>query len=175
MADIVMINKMETACSEGIEEVRSNIYELNPGAVVVEGASPLTVEDPDVIRGKRVLVVEDGPTLTHGEMTYGAGVVAAKKYGAAEIIDPRPWVKGTIAETYEKYPAIGKLLPAMGYGQEQIKDLEETIGAVECDSVIIGTPIDLQKVITIKKPSVRVKYSLQEIGVPTLEELLNDI
>ena len=127
-----------------------------------------------MIRGKRVLVVEDGPTLTHGEMQYGAGVVAAMKYGAAEIIDPRPWVKGTIAETFEKYPEIGELLPAMGYGDQQVKDLEETINAVDCDAVIIGTPIDLNKIIKINKPAVRVQYALQEIGKPTLEDVLNE-
>ena len=142
--------------------------------VIIEGASPLFVDDPDAIRGKRVLVVEDGPTLTHGEMKYGAGVVAAKKYGAAEIVDPRPWVKGTIAETFEKYPGIGPLLPAMGYGDQQVKDLQRTIDAVDCDAVVVGTPIDLSKVVKIGKPSTRVQYKLQEIGSPTLEDVLRD-
>jgi predicted GTPase len=171
-ADVVVINKMATADRENIAQVRKNIREVNPGAVVIEAASPLMVGDPSVIRGKRVLVVEDGPTLTHGEMTYGAGIVAAEKYGAAEIVDPRPWVTGKIAETFEKYPYIGKLLPAMGYGDEQVKDLQKTINAVDCDAVVIGTPIDLGKVVDINKPSVRVEYKLQEIGKPTLEDVL---
>jgi len=174
MADVIVINKIDTADSDNIDQVRRNIQEVNPDAVVIEAASPLTVEDPSVIRGKRVLVVEDGPTLTHGEMKYGAGVVAAKKYGAAEIVDPRPWVEGTIAETFEKYPGIGNLLPAMGYGEQQVKDLQKTIDRVDCDAVIIGTPIDLKKVIKISKPAVRVEYKLQEIGEPTLEDVLND-
>ena len=173
-ADVIVINKMETASSEGIQEVRRNIQMVNPDAVIIEAASPLFVDDPNVIRGKRVLVVEDGPTLTHGEMKYGAGVMAARKYGAAEIVDPRPWVKGTIAETFEKYPEIGHLLPAMGYGEQQVKDLQNTIDAVNCDTVIVGTPIDLQKVVKIKKPAVRVLYKLQEIGEPTLEDVLKD-
>lgn len=173
-ADVIVINKMETADNRDIQKVRESIQKVNPNAAVIEAASPLTVDDPEVIRGKRVLVVEDGPTLTHGEMKYGAGIVAAKKYGAAEIIDPRPWVKGTIAETFKKYPDIGPLLPAMGYGDEQIKDLQKTINAVECDAVIIGTPIDLSKIVNLKKPCVRVEYSLQEIGKPTLEDILNE-
>jgi len=173
-ADVIVINKMETADNDCIEMVRANIREINPTAEVIEAASPLIVDNPDAIRGKRVLVVEDGPTLTHGEMKYGAGVMAAKKYGAAEIIDPRPWVKGSIAETFKKYPGIGPLLPAMGYGTQQIKDLQKTIDAVDCDTIVIGTPIDLSKVVDIKKTTARVQYSLQEIGKPTLEELLND-
>ncbi|MFO7891856.1 MAG: GTP-binding protein, partial [bacterium] len=173
-ADVIVINKMETADSEGIERIRANIRKINPTAKVIEAASPLSVEKPDAIYGKRVLVVEDGPTLTHGEMQYGAGVMAAKKYGAREIIDPRPWVKGSISETYKKYPKIGPLLPAMGYGTQQVKDLQKTIDAVDCDTVIVGTPIDLSKVVKIKKPSVRVQYSLQEIGKPTLEDILNE-
>ncbi len=173
-ADVIVINKMETANPQEIEKIRENIQKTNPFAKVIEAASPLTVEDPDAIRAKRVLVVEDGPTLTHGGMKYGAGVMAAKKYGAAEIIDPRPWVKGSIAQTFKKYPGIGPLLPAMGYGSQQVKDLQKTIEAVDCDTVVIGTPIDLSKVVKIKKPSVRVQYSLQEIGKPTLEEILNE-
>jgi predicted GTPase len=173
-ADVIVINKMETAEPEGIDTVRKSIRQVNPDAVVIEGASPLTVDNTDAIRGKRVLVVEDGPTLTHGEMTYGAGVVAAQKYGAAEIVDPRPWIKGTIAETFEKYPGIGPLLPAMGYGEEQVKDLQKTIDAVACDAVVIGTPIDLSKVVKIQKPYTRVQYQLQEIGEPTLEDVLKD-
>ena len=173
-ADVIVINKIETADAEGIQMVRHNIQQINPEAVVIDAASPLVVEDPDVIRGKRVLVIEDGPTLTHGEMKYGAGVMAAKKYGASEIVDPRPWVVGTIAETFEKYPGIGTLLPAMGYGDQQVKDLQATIDAVDCDAVVVGTPIDLKKVVQIKKPAVRVQYKLQEIGEPTLEDVLKD-
>ncbi|RKY82187.1 GTPase, partial [candidate division KSB1 bacterium] len=173
MADVVVINKMDSADADKILEVRQNVQRINPDAVIIEAASPLTVEDPSVIRGKRVLVVEDGPTLTHGEMKYGAGIVAAQKYGAAEIVDPRPWVEGTIADTFKKYPGIGPLLPAMGYGEQQVKDLQKTIEKVDCDAVIIGTPIDLKKVIDIKKPAVRVQYKLQEIGEPTLEDVLN--
>ena len=173
-ADVIVINKMDTASREGVETVRQNIRNVNPGAIVIEAASPLFVDDPDIIRGKRVLVVEDGPTLTHGGMKYGAGVMAAEKYGASEIVDPRPWVKGTIAETFEKYPGIGPLLPAMGYGDQQVKDLQKTIDAVDCDAVVIGTPIDLKKVFKINKPAVRVQYKLQEIGEPTLEDVLKD-
>ena len=172
MADVVVINKETTADYEDIEYVRENIRYANSKATIIDAASPLFVEDPAVITGKRVLVVEDGPTLTHGEMTYGAGVVAAEKYGASEIVDPRPWIVGTIEETYKKYPDIGTLLPAMGYGEQQVKDLEETVNAVDCDAVVIGTPIDLRKIITIKKPAVRVKYELQEIGYPILEDIL---
>ena len=172
MADVVVINKIDTATFEDIEYVRENIRQVNPDAVIIDAASPLSVEDPELIRGKRALVVEDGPTLTHGEMAFGAGVVAAEKFGAAEIVDPRPWVVGKIAETYEKYQDIGDLLPAMGYGDQQVKDLERTINAVDCDVVVIGTPIDLRKLINIKKPAVRVAYNLQEIGKPSLEDVL---
>ncbi len=172
-ADVVVINKMETADADGIQKVRESIADVNSHAIVIEAASPLSVDDPTVIRGKRVLVVEDGPTLTHGEMQYGAGVMAAKKYGAAEIIDPRPWVTGTIAETFEKYPRIGPLLPAMGYGDQQVKDLQSTINAVDCDAVVIGTPIDLKKIVKMNKPAVRVQYTLQEIGEPTLDDVLS--
>ncbi len=172
MADVVIINKETTADYEDIEYVRANIRSVNPKTQIIDAASPLFVEDPEVIRGKRVLVIEDGPTLTHGEMEYGAGVVAAEKYGATEIVDPRPWIVGTIKETFDKYPEIGTLLPAMGYGEKQVRDLEQTVNAVDCDAVVIGTPIDLRKLIKIDKPSVRVKYELQEIGYPTLTEIL---
>lgn len=172
MADVVIINKIDTADYEKVEYVRENIREVNPRAIIIDAASPLAVEEPDLIRGKKALVVEDGPTLTHGEMRFGAGTVAAKKFGASEIVDPRPWIAGRIAETYEKYPDIGTLLPAMGYGDEQVADLEKTINKVECEVVIIGTPIDLRKIIQIKKPAVRVTYELQEIGQPTLGEVL---
>lgn len=172
MADVVVINKIDSADLEDIEEVRESIAMSNPKAIVIDAASPISVDDPSIIRDKNVLVVEDGPTLTHGEMTYGAGVIAASKYGAVELIDPRPWVTGKIAETFEKYPHIGQLLPAMGYGAEQLADLEKTIDAVECDAVVIGTPIDLRRVIKINKPSVRVGYDLQEIGKPDLKDAL---
>ncbi len=175
MADVVVINKIETAPPEGIEEVRQNIEILCPEAVVIDAASPISVEDPSIIRGKRVLVVEDGPTLTHGGMTYGAGVVAAKKFGARELVDPREYAVDSIMETYKKYTHISNILPAMGYGVKQIKDLEKTINSIECDAVVIGTPIDLRKLMTINKPSVRVRYELQEIGKPTLEDVLKDI
>lgn len=173
MADIVVMNKIDTADLDKINQLRENIHQLAPEAILIEAASPLTVDNPELIRGKRVLVVEDGPTLTHGGMKYGAGVVAAQKYGAKEIIDPRPYAIGTIKETYTKYPGIGKLLPAMGYGKKQIQELEDTINAVDCDIVIIGTPIDLSRIVKINKKSIRVKYELQEIGRPDLEEVLN--
>jgi predicted GTPase len=172
LADVVIINKVETADRANIDTVRKNIVAINPKATIIEAASPITVEDESVIRNKRVLVVEDGPTLTHGEMTYGAGVVAARMFGAKEIVDPRPWVVNSIAETFKKYPHIGILLPAMGYGGKQIKDLETTINRVECDSVIIGTPIDLRRIININKPSTRVRYELDEIAKPDLQDIL---
>lgn len=174
MADAVVINKIDTADGDDILEVMENVKEVNPKATVIEAASPLFVDNPEIIRNKRVLVVEDGPTLTHGEMQYGAGTVAAEKLGAAEIIDPRPYTVKSITETYEKYPNIGILLPAMGYGEQQMKDLEETINKVDCDSVVIGTPIDLGRILKINKPSTRVKYELQEIGQNTVEKVLKE-
>jgi predicted GTPase len=174
MADAVVINKIDSADSDGIAEVRANIAQQNPKAIVIDAASPIQVDKPELIRGKNVLVVEDGPTLTHGEMQYGAGVVAASKYGAAELVDPRPYTVRSITQTFNKYPGIGVLLPAMGYGDQQVKDLEETINKVKCDSVIIATPIDLSRVMNIKKPFTRVYYSLQEIGTPTVETVLKD-
>jgi predicted GTPase len=174
ISDVVVINKMDSAPPEGIQIVRESIEKVNPEAIVVDGASPIRVDDPGIIRGKRVLVVEDGPTLTHGEMKLGAGVVAAQKYGASELVDPRPFTVGKLTETFEIYPQIGTLLPAMGYGQEQLKDLETTINNSDCDSVIIGTPIDLNRLIEIKKPNTRVYYDLQEIGEPNLEGILNE-
>ena len=174
LADIVVINKIDSASPEDIQTVRENIAKVNPNAIVVDGASPISVEDASVIKGKKVLVVEDGPTLTHGEMKIGAGTVAAQKFGAAEIIDPRPYTVGRLKETFEIYPEIGKLLPAMGYGDEQIKDLEKTINNTECDSVIIGTPIDLNRIVKIKKPNTRVFYDLDEIGKPDLSEVLDE-
>jgi predicted GTPase len=172
LADVVVINKIGVADPADVEEVRMNIREYNPQAVIVEAASPIMVEKPEVIAGKRVLVVEDGPTLTHGEMRFGAGVVAAQKFGALDLVDPRPYLKGTLVDTFEKYPDIGVLLPAMGYGEKQMKDLEATINACDCDSVIIGTPIDLRRIIKIKKPSTRVNYELQIIGKPDLAEII---
>ena len=174
LADVVVINKMDSASPEDIQTVRESIEQVAPGAVVIDGASPIRVDDPSVIKGKRVLVVEDGPTLTHGEMKIGAGVVAARKFGAAELIDPRPYTVGRLTETFEKYPKIGILLPAMGYGDQQLKDLETTINNTDCDAVVIGTPIDLNRIINIKKPSTRVWYDLQEIGSPNLEEVLDE-
>ncbi len=174
LANVVLINKIDTADYEDIEQVRSNVKMTNAKAVLIEAASPLFVERPELIRGKTVLVVEDGPTLTHGGMTYGAGVIAAKKFGAKEIMDPRPWVKGEIKKTFESYPEIGALLPAMGYGKKQIKDLERTIDSIPCDSVVIATPVDLTKILKIKKRSVRVQYELQEIGKPDLEEVIEE-
>jgi predicted GTPase len=173
-ADVIVINKIDTADLDNILELRENIIQFNPNAIVVDAASPLFVRGGEKIRGKRVLVIEDGPTLTHGEMEYGAGVMAAYKYGAAELVDPREYAVGTIAETYEKYPEIGILLPAMGYGEQQMKDLEATINKVEADLVIIATPIDLGRIVKFKKDTVRVTYELEEIGTPTLKEILTD-
>ncbi|MBK6536424.1 MAG: GTPase [Ignavibacteria bacterium] len=175
ISDVVVINKVESANQEDVNTVRDNIKKFNPDAVIVEAASPISLEnnsDEKFIRGKRVLVIEDGPTLTHGEMKYGAGTLAAKKFGAKEIIDPRSYAVKTIKDTYNKYPNIGNLLPAMGYGDKQIRDLEDTISKVPCDSVIIGTPIDLRRLIKFKKPAVRVNYDLQEIGRPDLYEII---
>jgi len=173
-ADAVIINKMDSSEPDKIQEVRRNIEAVNPEATVIDGASPIKVDDPSLIKGKKVLVVEDGPTLTHGEMKLGAGVVAAQKFGASELVDPRPYTVGRLTETFEIYPNIGTLLPAMGYGEQQLKDLEKTINKTDCDAVVIGTPIDLNRVINIKKPNTRVYYDLQEIGNPNLGEVLED-
>ncbi len=173
MADVLVINKVVTAEPEKIERVLESARTINPKATVVMAASPLTVDDPEAIRGKRVLCIEDGPTLTHGGMKYGAAVIAARQYGASEIIDPRPYCVDTIRETFEKYPGIGTLLPAMGYSDKQIKDLEDTINKTPCDVVLIGTPINLAGLIEIDKPSMRVGYELQEIGSPTLDDVLS--
>lgn len=172
MADVFVINKVDTANADDVITVRENLHTLNPEAVIIEGASPIFVDDPGAIRGKRVLVVEDGPTLTHGGMAYGAGYVAARRFGAAEIVDPRPYAVGSIIDTYRKYPDTGKILPAMGYGESMVHDLEITIENADVDLVIIGTPIDLNRIMTIKKPSQRVRYELQEIGKPTLTDIL---
>lgn len=173
-AKCIVINKIDTAENEKINLLRENIRRINPDAVIVEAASPIFLHDGSQIRGKRVLVIEDGPTLTHGEMSYGAGVVAAMKYGAKELVDPREFAVGSIGETYKKYPQIGKILPAMGYGEKQIKELEETINRSNADLVIVATPIDLGKVLRLNKPFLRVFYELQEIGTPTLEDVLKD-
>lgn len=173
-ADVFVINKVDTASAENVIKVRENLADLNPRAVIIEAASPIYVENPQAIRGKRVLVVEDGPTLTHGGMAYGAGWVAARRFGADEIVDPRPFAVGSIHETYRKYPKTGAILPAMGYGNEMMHDLEQTIRNADADMVLIGTPIDLTRVIKIDQPSQRVRYELQEIGRPTLEDLLKE-
>ena len=174
IADYVVINKMDSADADAIQIVRENIAKVNPSAVVVDGASPLTIDKPELVRGKKVLVVEDGPTLTHGEMKIGAGTVAAKKCGAAELVDPREYAVGKLAETFQTYPNIGTLLPAMGYGDQQIKDLEATIDKTPCDVVVIATPIDLNRIVKINKPNVKVGYDLQEIGQPDLVQAVQD-
>ncbi len=173
-AHVVVINKTDSAHPEGVATVRANVEAVNPRAVIVEAASPLFVEGREQIRGKCVLVIEDGPTVTHGEMSYGAGYIAARKFGAAEIVDPRPHAVGSIADAYRKYPKIGPVLPAMGYGPKQVAELEETVRAAACELVIIATPIDLRRLIGLDKPSVRVRYELQEIGKPDLEEVLRE-
>ena len=175
MADVVIINKCSTALREDIAKLRKNVHDTVPNAQIIEAASPITVDDPSLIAGKRVLVVEDGPTLTHGGMRYGAGVLAAQMLGARELVDPRKFAVGSIADVFAKYPGIGPLLPAMGYGEEQVRDLERTINAVDCDTVVVATPIDLARIIEIRKPSVRVRYELQEMGRPTLEDVLEPV
>lgn len=174
LADVVVINKVDTADHQNVVKVQQNIRLVNPKAVIVKAASPIMVEDPLAIRDKRVLVVEDGPTLTHGDMSYGAGYIAATYYDAREIVDPRPYAVRSISKTYETYPDTGPILPAMGYGDEQIKDLEATINQTPSDLVLIATPIDLGRLVNINKPSQRVRYKLQEIGQPTLKELLEE-
>jgi len=174
MADVIVINKIDSATPDEIQTVRDNIERVNPKAIVIDAASPITVDKPELIKGKRCLVVEDGPTLTHGRMKIGAGVVAARKFGAKELVDPRPFVVGKLAETFRLYPGIGTLLPAMGYGEEQVHDLEKTIDKTDCDTVVIATPIDLNRVVKIKKPTVKVGYDLEEIGSPNLAQVLDE-
>ncbi|MGA9406677.1 MAG: cyclic 2,3-diphosphoglycerate synthase [Bacteroidota bacterium] len=174
MADVVIINKIDAATPDAVFKLRGNIRSVNPKAKIVDAASPIMLEQSEMVAGKKVLVIEDGPTLTHGEMRIGAGTVAAQKFGAAEIIDPRPYVTGEIKKAYQMYPNIGTLLPAMGYSDKQIHDLEATINNVPCDVVIIGTPIDLKRVVKIKKPALRVTYELEEIGEPSLRTILSD-
>ncbi len=176
MADVIIINKIDSASEENVARVRENIHLANPDAVIVRAASPISIDDadPEEIRGKRVLAVEDGPTLTHGDMSFGAGVLAAKKFGASEIIDPRPYAVGSIRETFERYPKTGAVLPAMGYGAKQIAELEATINAAPVDLVLIATPIDLRRIVNIKHPTLRVRYELEEIGHPTVAEILKE-
>jgi predicted GTPase len=173
LADVLVLNKLDSADEDAVNVVLKNIGEYNPKARLVRARSPITVHEPDMIWGQRVLVVEDGPTLTHGDMKYGAGILAAKKYGAREIVDPRPFLVGSLANTFKKYPGIGSLLPAMGYGKEQILDLEATINGTECDTVIVATPINLRRILHINKPSLRVTYDLEEIGSPDFDEILD--
>jgi len=174
MANVVIINKVETADPEKVKQVRENIKTVNPNATVLEAASPITADNPDAVRGKRVLVIEDGPTITHGGMPYGAGVVFAKRFGAAELVDPRPYAVGSIKAAYWKYPHLGAVLPALGYDEKQIEELKETIDQTPCDVVVIGTPIDLRRVIAINKPTVRVKYELKVLGPVSLEQILDE-
>ena len=174
MADVVIINKVDSADPQSINIIRQSIEKVNPKAIVIDAASPIRVDNPSLIRGKKVLVVEDGPTLTHDEMKIGAGTVAAHKFGASEIVDPRPFTVGKLSETFRLYPGIGTLLPAMGYGKQQLADLEKTINNTECDTVIIATPIDLNRIIKIRKPNTRVYYDLQEIGDPDLSQVINE-
>jgi predicted GTPase len=172
MADIVVINKIDTADLSKIETVRNNVRSVNPDAIVIEAASPITADDPDLIRGKRALVIEDGPTLTHGNMPYGAGTLVSKKLGANEIVDPRPYAVGSIKDIFTKYPHLGAVLPAMGYDRTQIAELEKTINATPCDIVVIGTPVDLRRMLRVNKPAVRVTYELEEVSKPTLKDVL---
>ncbi len=172
MADVVVINKVDTAPPEGVAQVRANVARVNPRAVLIEAASPVQVDDPALLRGRRALVVEDGPTVTHGGMAYGAGVIAARKFGVADLVDPRPYAVGSIQQIYRRYPHLGPVLPAMGYGAQQIRELEETIAAADCDVVVIGTPVDLRRVIQIRTPAVRVSYELQELTKPNLEDVI---
>jgi predicted GTPase len=173
IADVIVINKIDSAPPEGVKKVLESIAKTNPRATVVEANSPIKVDNPEVIKGKRVLVIEDGPTLTHGEMKYGAGTVAAQRYGATELVNPGPYTVGSITDTFKHYPHIGALLPAMGYGKQQLKDLEATINKVDCEGVVVGTPIDLSRIIDIKQPNTRVYYELEEVGTPNLSELLS--
>ncbi|MEE8637273.1 MAG: cyclic 2,3-diphosphoglycerate synthase [Dehalococcoidia bacterium] len=174
MADAVVINKIDSACPENVQKVRESIARVNPDAIVVDAVSVIRVDNPKLIKGKRVLVVEDGPTLTHGEMTYGAGTIAAQRGGAAELVDPRPYAVESIAEAFANYPNIGALLPATGYDAQQLEHLEATINRTDCDAVIVATPIDLSRIIAIKKPNTRVYYELQDIGTPNLAEIVSE-
>jgi predicted GTPase len=174
LANVVIVNKVDTADSAKIKQVKENVKSVNPNAVILDAASPITADKPELIEGKRVLVIEDGPTVTHGNMPYGAATIAAKNFGAKELVNPKPYAVGSIKETYAQYPHLGSILPAVGYGEKQIAELEETINTTPCDVVLIGTPIDLRRVIKVNKPTVRVKYELQVIGPVCLEEILDD-
>ncbi|MGB9684636.1 MAG: cyclic 2,3-diphosphoglycerate synthase [Candidatus Bathyarchaeales archaeon] len=174
MANVVIINKVDTASLENVNRVKENIRAVNPNAIILEAASPITADKPELIRGKRVLVIEDGPTLTHGNMPYGAATIVAKQFDANELADPRPFAVGSIKEAYKKYPHLGAVLPALGYGERQISELKETIARTPCDVVVIGTPVDLRRVMTINKPTVRVKYELKVLGPMSLEQVLDD-
>ncbi len=174
MADVIIINKVESANLEDIIIVRENVMNANPDAIIIEAASPLIIDNPEKIKGKRVLVIEDGPTLTLGELSIGAGFVAAQKWGDQEIVDPKPFAVGSIKEAYEKYPNLEMVVPALGYSEKQLKELEETINSADADTVIIGTPVDLRRLFSIKKETVKVDYILQEIGSPTLKDLLKE-
>jgi predicted GTPase len=174
MANVIIVNKVDTADPAKVKQVKENIKMLNPNATVLDAASPITVDKPELIRGKRVLAIEDGPTITHGSMPYGAAVIIAKNLGASEIVDPRPYAVGSIKEAYKKYPHLGALLPALGYGEKQVAELKETIDRIPCDVVVLGTPIDLRRVITIKQPTVRAKYELKVLGPVSLEQILQE-
>jgi predicted GTPase len=174
MSNVVIINKVDTAPMENVNRVKENIKKANPNAIILEAASPITADNPELIRGKRVLVVEDGPTLTHGSMPYGAATILAKRLGASELVDPRPYAVGSIKEAYEKYPHLGFVLPALGYSEKQIAELNETVSRTPCDAVVIGTPVDLRKLMKINKPTVRVKYELKVLGPISLEQILDN-
>lgn len=174
MADVVIVNKVDTADPEKVKLVKDNIKMVNPRARILEAASPVTADRPELIKGKRVLVIEDGPTLTHGNMPYGAGTIMARNAGAGEIVDPKPYAVGSIKEAYRKYSHLGAILPALGYGDKQVAELKETIDRIPCDVIVIGTPIDLRRVMTISKPSVRVKYELEVLAPVSLEQILDE-
>ena len=174
LANVVIVNKVDTADSAKVEQVKANVKSVNPDALILDAASPIIADKPELVKGKRVLVIEDGPTVTHGDMPYGAATIAAKKFGAKEIVNPKPYAVGSIKETYTQYAHLGSILPAVGYGEKQIAELKETIDATPCDVVLLGTPIDLRKVINLNKPTVRVKYELQVLGPVCLEELVDD-
>ena len=174
MADVVVINKIDSAAPENVRKVRESIATVNPNATLIEAASVIRIDNPKLIKGKRVLVIEDGPTLTHGGMAYGAGTIAARQGGAAELVDPRPYAVESIAEAFRHYPGIGPILPAIGYSTRQLQHLETTINRVDCDAVMVATPIDLSRIIDIRKPHTRVSYELQEVGTPNLEDILSE-
>jgi predicted GTPase len=174
LANIVIVNKVDTADPLNVERVKKNVKQINPGVLILDAASPFTVDRPEIVKGKKVLVIEDGPTVTHGNMAYGVATIAAKKLEAEEIVDPKPYAIGSIREAYTQYPHLGSVLPALGYGEKQISDLKATINATPCDVVLIGTPIDLRRIMTFTKPTVRVKYELQVLGPVCLEELMDN-